>query len=177
VRLAHQPGCIGVVLALHPKASELVDRLWRQADVPHDGHAGADDLPDDVLMSVDPFQLDGVRAARHECADGGHRLRYPLPGGQERQIADHELPARGPGDGTGVQRHQFDGRGKRRGMSVDDHGDGVADEDGVDVRAGDDVSRPGVVGSDDRDLPLLRLEGSELAHAGHRLPPARRWRE
>src|SRR5262245_20431686 len=58
------------IAPLHAEAAELVDRLRCQANVPHDGYAGSDDMPDDILVTVNAFEFDRVRAASHEGSDG-----------------------------------------------------------------------------------------------------------
>src|SRR6185369_15551735 len=54
------------IAPLHAESTEFVDRLRCQTDVPHHGNAGADDLPDDMLVSVNAFQLDRVCAASEQ---------------------------------------------------------------------------------------------------------------
>ena len=53
-------------------------------------------------------------------------------------------------------------------MTVDHHGDRIADEDGVYIGLGDETCGPGIVGGDHRYLAPLGLETGEIADGGHR---------
>ena len=58
---------------------------------PMTGTPRSDDLPDDVLVAVNAFELDRVRAASQQRTDSRSSQRNPLAVGQKRQIGDDEL--------------------------------------------------------------------------------------
>ena len=169
VRLTKQSCRVHIVSALHAEAAELVDRLRRQPDVTHDGHAGSDDLSDHILVAVDAFELDRLRPARHQRAHRRHRRWYAFPERQEGKIGNHELSCSRASDRAGVQGHEIDGRPKRRRLTVHDHRGRISHENGVHVRTRNDASRPGVIGGDDGDLPTLRFEAGEIVNGVHKL--------
>ena len=153
---SHELRRVRVGPPLHAEAAQLVDRLRRQPEMSHDRHAGADDLPDHVLVAVDAFELDGVRAApdeqrRRRSSPRAMPLRYERNG----RSAITNLPPAARATARVCIAIRLERRRQRRLVPVNHHRRRVADENRVDVRSGDQARRPGVVGRDDRDLPAV----------------------
>ena len=90
-------------------------------------------VPNDVFVAVDAFELDGVSAAPHQCADGVHRRDKPFAVGKERQIGDDELAGRRSRDRSRVRGHHAHGGRQRGRVAVQHHCRRIADENGVDL--------------------------------------------
>ena len=101
--------------------------------MPHDRHPGTHDVPDDLLVTVHPFELHGLCPARRQRTHCRHRAGDALPIRQERQIGDQELLPDSSGDGAGVHGHQSYGGCDRRRVTMHHHGGGISDEHGIDV--------------------------------------------
>jgi len=80
--------------------------------------------------------------------------------GEEGEVGDDEFIGGAAGDGAGVEGHHVDGGGEGVGVAVDDHGDGIADEDAVDGGLGDET-REGVVVAGDHGEPATGALGAQ----------------
>lgn len=56
----------------------------------HDGNAASDQMSNDVLMTGQALDLDGIRARLEQDAGGGGRDIPALAGGKKRQIGNDE---------------------------------------------------------------------------------------
>ena len=145
-----------------------MDRLWCHSDVTHKRNTGLDNLPDDAFVSIDAFELHGVSAIFQQRPDGAHRGPDALAVRQERHVRDQERVGRRPCHGGRVQRHQRNSCGDRRSVAVHHHRRRIADENRVDLGTFDEMSGPGIVGGDYRDLASLGLESGEVTNIRHR---------
>ncbi len=100
-----QRGARGV-LALRAVAAEGVDRLRREADVPHHGNAGVGEPRDELERGRGGvLDLDGVRPALGDEASGvAHALGVVGGVGHERHVGDDERPGAGARDTAAVAR-------------------------------------------------------------------------
>ena len=119
---------IGGAPGLHLHATELVDRLRRQAEVAHHRDAPLGEARDRLDDPATALELDRVHAGLEVLGRVDDRvLAGPLVR-PEREVPDEELLRRAAGDRPGVMEHL--GHRHRDGVRVAEHvvGEGVADE-------------------------------------------------
>ncbi len=159
----------GLVAApLDAVAAEHVLALRGEADVPHDGNAGADeqlDLGDHRLAAL---ELDRVRhALLHEAGRRRERLLRARLVGPEGQVRDDHGVPRGARHGAAERDEVVDGDRDRRLEAVDVVARRVADEQDGDPRLVEDLRGVHVVGGEHRPAlsPLLHLPQVRDANA------------
>ena len=116
------------------------------------------------------LELDRVGATLlHEACGRLERLGRRGLVRAERQVGDDHRARGAAHDGAHERDELVDGDRQGRVVAVDDHGGGVADEDGGDAGLVEDARGHGVVGRDHR--PLLAADGC-LGQVAHRDAPA-----
>ncbi len=155
---------LGVALDL--EAAESADGLRRQSDVAHDGDVGAGDGGDGGGAADAAFELDGVGAALFDEAAGAFEglLRADLVA-HEGQVGDDEGAADAAGDDAGVVDHLVEGDGERVGLALDDHAEGVADEEAVDAGDVEESGGGVVVGGEHREAVAAFAGGEEVGNS------------
>jgi voltage-gated potassium channel len=162
LRVVQQPLAV-LAAALHPVTAEGVDRLRGEPEVGHHRDAGRHQLLDLVHDPPAAFELDRLRAGFLEEAAG--RCERGTGGaliGAERQVRDHHGPAGGADDRGGERYQLIDGDRDGAGVTVDDHGGRVTDQQDRNARLVEDVRREGVVGGEHRPLLASCLGGCDI---------------
>ena len=125
----------GGVPALRTEAAQLVDGLRREAEVPHDGNARADDGAHRVRAFAPAFEFDRLHARllqeASRVADGFIHVRLV---GHERHVADQQRGLCAARHRAAVMEHLLHRDGQGVGVTQHDHAERIADEDGVHAR-------------------------------------------
>ena len=125
--------------------------------MPHHRHTRFYDVLDDRQLMISAFDLDCIGACLHQPLNRLHGSGQPLRTGKKWHICNDELIRGTPSNGSRMQFHHFD-CGLNRGIkSVHDHGEGIADQQAVDISLVDDFGRPGVVAGDHGDTGFILL--------------------
>ena len=138
--VAHQLFGLGLFPGADGIGAELVDRLRRKPQMPHDRNAGREDALDRFEDLLAAFELHGVGLGLLHDPDGrveGH-LRIALIG-SERQVDHHQRPFDGTHDRTGMINHRIERNGNRRLVTRHDVGGRVAHQNHVDTCGVDDL--------------------------------------
>ena len=140
--------------------AELVDGLRREAEVPHDGYASAEDALDGLADLGAALHLDtvGVRLLHH--ADGrGEGLFGVALVGAEGEVDDDQRAADGLDDRLAVVDHLIERDGQRGDVARHDVRGRVADQDNVHTGAVNDLRHRVIVSREHGDLlaALLHL--------------------
>ncbi len=181
---------IGCRAALHLEAALAMEALRHEADVPLHRDARAHDGGNDRGELATALELDRVHARVLDEAPG---VAYRVAGvglvAQERHVAHEQRTVRPAAHRAGVVQHLLHGDRQRVGVPEDDHGQRVADQEGIDSRRVGGARGGEVVGREHRDglgPVALRLEIQDrhlaacaLAFVGggvgaHRDPPRKK---
>ncbi len=163
------------ITALH------VDRLGQETDMPHDRDAVVDQKGDGLFHANAAFQFHGGASGFLDDADGVtvRDLRTFLVAA-ERHIDGDQRPFGAAHHRLAVKDHVIHRDAQRRVHTVDRHGDGIADQEQIDVRVEEMRHGRGVRGETDDGLARFSLlnfgngESKNLVVAGHtHLPRAR----
>ena len=155
-----------------------MDRLRRQADMPHDGDARIDQAPDNWRNSCAAFQFDGLRRPFLNEAGGVPQSSFSIDlVAEERHIGNDERLRGAPHDGCARADDIVDGYRDRGVVTKNDMAHAVADEDHRNPRRIDDAGCRVVVCRHHWDrlataLHLLNLVSGDSANC-HRAPPPR----
>ena len=162
LRVGPQPVGLGSVPAPDPVAAELVNRLRRQADVPHDRYPHPDQGPDGLGHPLSPFKLDSLRAGLlHDPPGVAQGLFDRHLVGQEGQIHEHQRATGPAAHGGGMIDHLIEG-GAQRGFVAGDHlVERVADQEHVHDSV-EQLREQRIVARQDRDFPVPRLELAQI---------------
>ena len=143
----------GIFLAaLDPIAAEGVHGLGRQADVAHDGDAGAHegvDMSDGFLIAA--FELDGLRAGLlHDAARVAQGFLGTDLEREERHVHDDEAAMHAAAHGSGVPDHVIECDGQCAVVAGDDLTERITDQDDIDAALVQDPGEEEIV-SGERD--------------------------
>lgn len=144
-------------------AAEDMHALRLQADVGHHGDTGRDEGGDGGGLIGAAFELDGLALGFLEDAAGeSHGFARSEVGGGEGHVDDDERTLDGAADEFGVIDDFVEGDGEGVFATLHDHGEAIADEDGVDTGVVQEPCEREVVGGEHADLPPRALERHEL---------------
>jgi len=124
-------------------------------------------MANDVLMTGQALDLDGIRARLKQDAGGRGRDIPALAGGQKRQIGNDEKVRRPAADGRDMGAQHLD-RGVDGGRkAMDDHGGAVAHEDGVDRRRRHEPGHQRIIRRDDDERTLFPPGAGKIKNGLH----------
>ena len=151
----------GILASLHPVAAELVDRLRQQAEMRAHRNAALGEEGDGLDHHRAAFQLDHVRARRHQPRSGGKRALGRGLVAAEGQVGDDEGAFGARGHAARVVRHLGELHRQGRGVALHHHAERVADQQHVDAGGIEHAREAGVVAGEHGDFFAAFAHGLE----------------
>ena len=158
---------LGLLRGAHLVGAELVDRLRRQAEVPHHGDAHVDDATHRLAQLLAALDLDRLDAA---LLDHAARVAQRLVGvhlvAHEGHVSHHEGALHAAAHDLAVVEHLLQRHADGRVEPLHHHAGRVPDEDHVDPRLVEQLRRQEVVSRQRADRLALLLHRAQGAR-GH----------
>ena len=151
----------GHVLSLHMEATQRVEGLRGEADMPHDRNAGLCHGPHLRADFPAALKLDGMGPAfLHEPSGVADSVLHAYLEAQERHIAHEQGVTRSAGDAERVMHHIVHGHGHRVGHAHHDHSERIAHEDHIRASGAHKAGHGVVVRRDHGDFlaPVLSFQ-------------------